>query len=283
MNVTTDNLGTFTSWVPSGYVITCQALMINNPILIADSPIQTVTAVSGVINVIPPIIVACATRLAGTIKNCGGALQTPATIYASWNGGSTVFYTSTGNYVLQVPKTTQINITAVSSGLEGKKSVLSGAQGVLTNVSEIQLCSASSIVQTAFTLNSNGGGSTAYIVTTTASNTNFVDTNSDGVFESATISISGKANPGNYNCNIYINLFNANAGTYSLLQGSTNSMQITMDSVWTYGSGMPSGSTLNRLVFNDYSNPGGFATGLFEFNHNTGSVTGGQFSVFREN
>ena len=257
--------------------------MSNNPILLADSPIQTITAVGGVLNIVPPITISCATRIAGTIKVCGGAALSPATIYASWNGGSSVIYTATGNYILYVKATTQINIIATSGTFEGKKTVTSGAQGTISNVPELQLCSASTISQTSFVINSTGGGSTAYLVTTTSSSTDFVDSNADGVFESASINIYGKANPGNYNCNILINLTNSSAGNYSLLQNSQNIIQISMDSTWTYASGMPTGSTLNRMVFTDFASPGGFTTGQFEFNHGSGSVTEGKFSVLRQN
>ncbi len=282
MNVTTDNSGMFTTWVPAGYVIECQALVANNPIIINDSPIQTITAVAGILNIVPPIVVSCATRLAGVIGNCAGTELAPASIYASWNGGNYFVYTSSGNYVLYVPSSTAIIISAISGSLTGSNSVQSGTQGTLTNVPPVQLCANSTIGRTAFTINPTSGGSNSYVLNTISSTTNFVDGNSDGIFETAAINIFGTTDPGNFLCSIQINVSNQTNGNYLLTQG-VNTVQISLDSIYTYVSGTTTGSTLNKLVFTDYSQPGGFATGNFEFDTNAGTITEAEFSVFRTN
>ncbi len=281
-NVTTNNTGTFSTWVPAGYVITCQALTTYNQMLNANSPIQTITAVAGILNIIPDIVASCETRIMGSIKTCDGSQLSPAMIYSSWNGGSSIIYTSTGTYSLYLPPNTKVNIVAQSGSMSGKTSKVTGVLGTTSTAGDILFCNLSTSSKTAFTINSVGG-STSYEVTSSNTTSNFIDTNNDGTFESAYFTIQGIANPGNYNCTINISLLNDTLGNYSLLQGSANHVEISMDSIWAYGSGMPSGNTLNRLTFTDYSNPGGNATGLFEFNVNTGSITNGEFSILRVN
>ncbi|HMT29199.1 MAG TPA: carboxypeptidase-like regulatory domain-containing protein [Bacteroidia bacterium] len=282
MNIVTDNNGVYSTWVPSGFVIEAQALAVYNPIILNDSPVQTITAVGGVLNIMPPIIASCATRLSGAVGNCAGTELVPATIYASWNGGNYFIYSSTGNYTLYVPPSMAIVVSAMSGNLTGSKNVQSGIQGSQTTVSPLKICANSNVGRNAFTISHSTGVFTSYVVNTLSSTSDFVDSNGDGAFESANINIYGKTVPGNYNCNILINVSNQSGGIYSLAPGFNN-VQISIDSVMTYVSGTATGITLNKLVFTDYSQPGGFATGDFEFDSNSGTISAGEFSVFRTN
>ncbi len=281
LNVITDNSGSFTTWVPVGYVINCQVLQMNNPFLSANSPVQTVTAVAGIVNIVPPIVVPCATRIMGSVKTCGGAAASPGFIYASWNGGSIIRFTNNGQYKLFVQENTAVSIAANYNGFGGNTTVVTGALGSASTAPVIQLCNAGTIAQNTFTINTNGIGSTTYTLSGITSNTNYTDNNGDGIFETAQISIGGTANPGNYDCYISMNLTNSVGDYYSLNFGSNNNIVIGMDSIWTYGSGSPANATDNKLRFTDFGLPGGITTGRYNFDTQTGSITNGEFSVIR--
>ncbi|MBL0339605.1 MAG: hypothetical protein IPP71_01045 [Bacteroidetes bacterium] len=62
--------------------------MANNPILTADSPIQSVTAIGGILNIVPPITIPCLSRITGSIFVCGSTTLSTGIVYASWNGGN---------------------------------------------------------------------------------------------------------------------------------------------------------------------------------------------------
>jgi len=285
MNVTTDNTGSFSTWVPVGYLIQCQVLQSNNPFIAANSPIQSVTAVAGQINVIPTLAVPCATRISGTVKNCDGTTSSPGFIYATWNGGTYMQYTDNGSYQIYVLENTAVNIHASTSSAGGSTSAISGAQGTTISAPEILLCNAITIGQNKFTINNNGGGSTTYSLTNIVSQTNFIDVQNNGsAYEQFAVSMQATANPGNYPCYVSIVLADQTDGYFSV-QGSPsiNSVHIEMDSLWTYASGSPLNTTGNKVIFTDFGCPGGVTSGTFEFDCATGSVTGGEFSVIRNN
>ncbi len=281
MNLVTDNNGSFTTWVPVGYVIDCQVLQINNPFLSANSPVQSITAVAGIVNIVPPLVAPCATRIMGSVKTCGGAAASPGFIYASWNGGSVIQFTNNGQYNIFVQENTAIAVAANYNGFGGNTSVVTGAAGSLSTAPVIQLCNAGSIAQNTFTINTNGIGATTYTLSNMLSNTDYTDLNGDGIFESAQILIGGTANPGNYDCNISISLTNSVGDYYPLNLGSNNNIVISMDSMWTYGSGSPANATNNKLLFTDFGMPGGITTGQYNFDTPTGSITNGEFSIIR--
>ena len=282
MTVITDNAGIFTTWVPVGYVISCQVLQANNPILTNDSPIQTITAVAGQINFVPTISINCSTRIIGTVKICGGTAAAPGFVYVSWNGGSSIQYTADGIYQMLMPVNTPVIITVNSNGFSGTRNFTTGALNTTTTVPAIQLCTQVEIPPIAFQLNT-GGNTTNFLLSNTTTASNFVDSNFDGIFESAFITLNGTANPGNYDCVITMNINQRIDEYYPLQINSQNSITIAMDSIWYYGSGLPPNVTANKLIFTDYGAPGGIATGSFEYDTGSGSVTNGTFSFIRNN
>src|SRR5688572_13299289 len=283
MNVTTDNTGSFSTWVPVGYLIECQVLQMFNPFLSANSPIQSVTAVAGQVNVIPTLIVPCATRISGTVKNCAGTAASPGFIYATWNGGTNMRYTNDGSYEIYVFENTAVNILATSSAASGSNTVITGAQDTNTTAPAILLCNAVTLGQNKFTINNNGGASTTYTMTNITSITDFSDSSGNGSYDQFNITINGTANPGNYDCSINISLSHQINEYFPLQQLGSNTVVITMDSMWVYGSGTPLNTTANKLIFTDYGVPGGTTSGRFDYDCSTGSVTSGEFSVIRNN
>jgi hypothetical protein len=281
MNVITDNTGAFSTWVPVGYLITCQALQANNPILTSDSQVQSITAATGQ-NIIPTISINCATRIIGSVIACGTGTLASGFVYVSWNGGSSVQYTADGIYRMMMPINTPVIVEVNSSGYSGSRSFVTGALNSTDTVPQIQLCEVVSVKPISFQLNT-GGNTTNFIMSNTSSNSNFVDSNSDGIFESATIVITGKANPGNYDCTITMHANQRVSDYYPLGINMQNNITIAMDSIWYYGSGLPQTVTTNKLIFTDYGAPGGIAAGRFEYDTGSGTIKEGVFSVIRNN
>ena len=282
MDVMTDNNGNYTTWVPAGYTIECQVLKYMNPQIFGDSQLESITAISGILNIIPTLNIPCSALISGTVKTCGGASPVPALVFFSWNDGNNLIYTSTGNYQTQVCASAAINVTANSMNSEGSQIVISGAQNTMTNVPDIQVCNPSTLAKTSFTFNDSAGNSTYFVVTTVnGCSTGFVDSNNDGIIEQIDLLYNGIAEPGTVNVQIQMSLNNENSGVYSLLSGSNNTIRVKLNSTNYYG-GLVSGSTLNRMLFTDYSSAGGLATGKFEFNFTNGSITNGQIAIIRE-
>ncbi len=282
MNVMTDNNGNYATWVPAGYTIECQVLKTQNPQIFGNSQLESISAIAGILNIIPTLNVPCSALISGTVKTCGGASPVPALVFFSWNDGNNLIYTSTGNYQTQVCASAAINVIANSMNSEGSLIVMSGAQNTMTNVPDIQVCNPSTLAKTSFTINDNAGNSTYYVVTTVnGCSTGFVDSNNDGVIEQIDLFYNGIAEPGSVNVQIQMSLNNENSGVYSLLSGSNNTIRVKLNSTNYYG-GLVSGNTLNRMIFTDYASAGGLATGKFEFNFNNGSITDGQIAIIRE-
>ncbi len=289
MNVITDNSGNFTTWVPAGYVIECQVLVANNSFLSANSPIQTITAVGGILNVVPSISIACLSKISGSILVCGTTTLTPGMVYASWNGGSRFLFCSSGIYIIPVPENTSVNIAIYSANFNGQNSVQTGNSNDTTFVTATQLCNQTILGQTKFTLNDTIGNSNSYIITNITSSSVFTDNNSDGIMESGYMYLTGTANPGNYNCSINIGFLVStqtnNYYTLSSLVFAANYMSLSVDSAEYYESGSSAGPSItdNKLIITDYGAPGGIISGKFNFDSYTGTVTEGEFSVIRQN
>jgi len=291
MNVTTDNSGAFTAWVPKGYVIDCQVLKIFNSSLPNDSPIQTITAIGGILNIVPPLTIACLSRISGAIFVCASTTLSPGTVYASWNGGNKLIYTSSGVYSMFVPQNTSINLTAYSMNLNGNNSVQSGNGTDTTYVPSIQLCNTQLFSQTKFTTTDTTGITISYSMSNIVSNTMFTDQNLDGIFESADLSFNGTINPGNRSCAMNISFATSSQinGYYILdfIALGPNFMTLQIDSINSinYYSGSNTGPTLtdNKLIITDYGAPGGIISGRFSFDSSQGAVTNGEFSVTRNN
>lgn len=279
--ITTDNNGNYSTWVPSGYTITCQALMANNIGFFADSPVQTIIAVSGFLNVVPTItILTCPVRLSGYVKSCSGSEPVPAIISISWNGGSYMFYTGTGFYSIIVPEQTNINIYASDLNYYSQTSFLSGITGSITSLPDLIMCNNAPMDKSGFTVISNGV-TKAYVLIPISFANNFVDANSDGVFESVSSIITGYVVPGLDTCTVQISLNNESGGYFSLLHTATSSVFITIDNVGVYANGNHGNATQNKLTITDYSVPGGIMTANFEFDHQNGIVTNGKFAIPR--
>ncbi len=288
MNVTTDNSGAFTSWVPAGFTIECQALMVHNSILTSDSPVQTITAVASILNIVPPIIIPCATTLIGSVKNCEGTSNSPAIIYCSWNGGGKYIFTSTGNYIIQVPPNTSIIISATGIGVVGNHNFNSGSIGTINQVPNILLCNANpalALNQISLSSYLDPVGTTDYLLTILYRVSEFNDLDGDGVAENIYFYAEGKAFPGNYDFDFEFTLVTDSGGYYSLLDYPTNNNYITfsIDPNISGGSGEPGVSpvTSNRILITDYGSPGAPVTGTFEFDYPDGIITNGQFSYRR--
>jgi len=282
MTVMTDNNGNYSTWVPTGYVIESQVLKAQNSQIFYNSQLESITAIAGILNIIPDLNIPCSALISGTVKTCGGASPAPSLVFFSWNDGNNMIYTSNGNYQTMVKASSAINIIANSVNSEGSVVIMSGAQNTMTNVPDIQTCNPSTVAKTSFTINDNAGNSTYYVVTTTnSSSTGFVDSDGDSVIDQISLFYTGTAEPGSVAVQMEMTLNNENAGIYSLLLGSNNTIRVKINSVNYYG-GLPSGNTLNRLLFTDYSSTGGLATGNFEYNFTDGSITNGQFAIVRE-
>ncbi len=285
MTVVTDNSGNYTTWVPAGYLIQCQVLQVNNPFISANSPIQSITAVAGQLNTIPVIIVPCATRIAGTIKTCGGVALTPAYVYLNWNGGSSTYFSSTGIYNMYVPENTNININASTYAAIGNTSITSGPQGTSITVPDIHLCNLQVLGQTRFTIDSIGISSTTYLVNIISSNSIFTDQNLDGIVDLIDLAIQGATNPGSNGVSMNFHISTATQiDNYYELQslGMQNYAYIQFDST-AFASNHPPLLTNNHLIITDYGSPGAVMSGTFNFDTPTGSISDGEFSIIRNN
>jgi hypothetical protein len=282
-NVTTDNFGSFTTWVPVGYTIQCQVLQLFNPFLLQNSAIQSIIAVGGQINYIPTISVNCQSRISGNIKSCDGSSNVSAFIYVSGNGFSYIYYTASGNYEFNTQENSSVRIIAFNSSLKGELSIMTGGVASIINVPDIPLCNSNNQLQEQvyFTLNGSGP-SVAFMIDNPITNALFTDVNADGSFESVTMTILGATIPGNHACSIQMGLYEETNGYYSLSASSQNNLFINIDSLGTFGNGNYIITTPNRVIITDYGVPGGFMTGTFEFNYGTGgTVTDGYFSFMR--
>ncbi len=287
MTVVTDNNGMYTTWVPAGYTITVQALLMNNPILLSSSNTQTLSAVAGINNIMPNITASCLSRLAGAIGNCSGTELMPGSIYVTWNGGNFLQYTSTGNYIIPVPVNTNLNIIVTDNQSFGAISALSGGQNDTLLVPNILICNSTTNVTSKFTVTDGVGVVIPYTLNVTTDASQFFDTNSDGAIDSTIINLFGTTNPGNYDFTLYSYLVSEINGMYSFNQ-NLNSITITIminGTLYFYTTSQQTTiTTLNRLKFTDYSGPGGFATGIFEFDAGlAGTITEGQFATRRQN
>nr|HMT29505.1 hypothetical protein [Bacteroidia bacterium] len=289
MNVITNNSGNFATWVPAGYIIDIQVLKINNPVLSNDSQIQTITAIGGILNVIPAISIDCASRIAGVIYECTSGSLSSGTLLVTWNGGSIAYYTSSGNYVVIAPENTTLNLTAFYNGLNGNATLTSGAINDTVNVPDILLCNATGPVTNKFTITDIFGVVTPYTLNITTDASLFYDNNSDGAIDSSSINLFGTTNPGNYNFTIQSHVYTEIGGIYPF-NTNMNGITITLmknGTLYYYSntnSQQVPTTTLNGLVFTDYGVLGAPATGIFEFNtFSAGTVTDGEFSIIRNN
>jgi hypothetical protein len=282
MNVVTNNAGEYSTWVPAGYTIQSQVLQLYNPFIISNSPIVSITAASSVVNYMPDLIVPCATRIKGSITDCSGNTLNKAFIYFSWNGYNTFYYSPGGKYNIMVPPNTSIKITGANTASYGEGSVVSGAIATSITVPDILLCNnfSSSSNDFIFTVNQNGVSQTYALINPLQSNL-FTDANSDGVFESAQITLSGLIYPGQWTCNVQIGLFGETNGYYSLLMNSVNNIYIDIDSLGVVANGNFTNYTSNRLTVSDYGAPGSQFKANFEFDFSNGTVTNGELSVTR--
>jgi len=280
LTITTDNNGMFTTWVPVGYVINCQVLSLHNPSLSINSNLETITAAGGQVNIVPTLTIACVSRISGYIKACNGVTPSTGFLYISWNGGNRFMYCEDGTYNIEVPQNTTIKIIASESNLMDEESITTGNQATTTIVPSLILCNAINFEGTKFTLNKNGI-STDYVMFVASTTSNYTDQNGDGTFESAIFNFFGYVLPGNINTSINIGLFGETNGYYSLLQNSLNNIYIDMDSTGTFANGNFATTTLNRLTVTDYGSAGSMLTGEFEFDHSSGTITNGQFSIQR--
>jgi hypothetical protein len=240
--------------------------------------LETITAAGGVVNVIPDLIVPCASRIDGTVKTCAGILS-PAWIYLSWNGGTHFVYTGTGNYSTDAPANTIVNILASHALNSGSTMATTALQGGTVIAPPISMCAVSNILPNKFRYIS-ATGNTLFNMTTTSSSTLFTDQNGDGNMD-IYLNMGGIANPGNYDASVMIYLTQPSGDYYSLTQNSGNYIVIGLDSIYQYGSGLPINTTANKLFITDYGSPGGFIQGTYEYDTGTGTITEGSFSIPR--
>ncbi len=280
--VTTNNSGSFTTWVPVGYLIQCQVLQANNPVIPNNSPIQSITAMAGV-NIIPTLIVPCATRITGSIMTCDGNALSPGFVIITWSGGSMAHYSSTGNYDISAPVNTNVLVTATYSGYSGNLTVQTGAIGITTNVPNINLCSIAS-TGNKFTITDNGISTSYALNNITTEWAHFNDYDSDGLIDEVEIYVEGTVIPGNIPCNIFIysDDYHSNM-TYDLLYNLSNVVDIELGSNLYTNQDDGVSFTNNEIQFYDYGIPGNQTYGIFEFDCISDTyVTMGEFSATYE-
>jgi len=280
LNVTTDNLGLFTTWVPAGFIIECQLLAIYNPFLI-NSNLQTITAVSGQLNIIPTLIVPCATRIEGRILDCNTSLPTAANVYIDQNGLVKMIYTTDGTYSLLAEQNTTLNVIAAIGISTGAAVITTGNQGSILIAPDIELCDIVIPSVNTFTINSIFTGNTTYNLQPTS--TNFTTIDSSGITH-AQITVNGVSSPGDVQCTVSIHLkLTSSNGIFSLSPGQGNQVSISFFGNPDFGSGFSTNTTSNSLVVSHFGMPGGYITGNYEFDTPDGTITMGSFSVLRNN
>lgn len=280
LNLTTNNAGEYSTWVPIGYNITAQVLIVfNNGVLTSNSSPQSILASSSQINTIPDLTIQCAGRIAGTIKNCFIGENVPAFISVSWGMQGVQYYSTDGTFSFRVPENTNLNIVAHNNQNSGYLNITSGPQGSITNALQVLLCDTMNQYAAGFTVNT-GGIIEEYLFQATSSG--FSINTVSGKFQ---IVLEGHVQPGSLPTQINITFpQNQSLFTFSLLNQINHiSIELT-DGPNTrfFTSGFQGSTTSNTLGILDYSFIGGLMKGYYEFDSFGGVIiTDGYFEVLR--
>jgi hypothetical protein len=110
MNVTTNNAGTYSTWVPSGWSITYQLLSSYNSWTPVNSVAITFTAVANQTNTIPVISVICPPYLSGLSTDCAG---NPVSAFITIQQGTSTHqsFQSSSQFNIALPFTGTCNVT----------------------------------------------------------------------------------------------------------------------------------------------------------------------------
>ncbi len=137
----TNNLGVYTSWVPSGIPITVQVQAMNNFGLNLSSALITINPVSGV-NTIADISLSCPSYVSGNIVDCNG---NPLSVFVwsfSTAGSSNAVYATNGNFIIPVASNQNITLNFSNGQFNTDTMVMSGASSTTLNVGAVTFCSA---------------------------------------------------------------------------------------------------------------------------------------------
>jgi hypothetical protein len=292
MNLSTNNAGEYTTWVPAGFVITAQVLAINNPIYSFNSTQQVITANNTPVNMIPDILMPCSSRIKGETFICQTNLRAPAFIYCSSSLNTSFFYAPDGKFNFPASSDTDYSLDIFSGSLKHQLVVSTIGLGQVSDIGSIHVCDTITIPANQFTVNFAGGNIQTYSVSIIPDSVYYQsgDIDGDGQIDQISVSFSGYTQFNELvQAYIGIEMFESNL-EYSLgSMGIGSFMSISIGNqppVLWLGSGAWGGvyQTDNKIRIRDFGQPGGFLIFDFEFDsYQNNIVYNGSFAILRPN